>query len=40
MRRDDTTLNDSGYDAWTCVIDDEESAEVIVKALLAETDFA
>ena len=40
LRRDEATLNASGYDARICFIDHGETAEEVVKAMLAETDFA
>ncbi len=40
LRRDESILNDSGYDARICFIDHGETAEEVVKARLAETDFA
>jgi L-2-hydroxyglutarate oxidase LhgO len=40
LRRDETTLNESGYAARICFIDHGETAEEVVKATLAETDFA
>ena len=39
LRRDEATLNDSGYDARICFIDHGETAEEVVKAMLAETQF-
>lgn len=40
LRRDEAALNDSGYDARICFIDHGETAEAVVKAALAETDFS
>ena len=40
LRRDEATLNSSGYDARICFIDHGETAEEVVRAMLAETDFA
>ncbi len=40
LRRDEMILNDSGYDARICFIDHGETAEEVVKTLLAETNFA
>jgi len=40
LRRDEATLNESGYAARICFIDHGETAEEVVKATLAETDFA
>ena len=40
LRRDEAALNDSGYSAQICFIDHGETAEDVVKALLAEKDFA
>jgi hypothetical protein len=40
LRRDEATLNESGYAARICFIDHGETAEEVVKAALAETDFA
>ena len=40
LRRDETALNEKGYDARICFIDHGETAEEVVKTLLAETDFA
>ena len=40
MRRDEATLNASGYHARICFIDHGETAEDVVKAMLAATDFA
>ena len=40
LRRDEATLNASGYDARICFIDHGETAEDVVEAILAETDFA
>ena len=39
LRRDEATLNDSGYDARICFIDHGETAEEVVKAMLAEIQF-
>ena len=40
LRRDEATLNDSGYDARICFIDHGETAEQVVRAALAEADVA
>ncbi|MDJ0941277.1 MAG: hypothetical protein QNJ00_16065 [Woeseiaceae bacterium] len=40
LRRDEATLNENGYAASICFIDHGETAEEVVKATLAETDFA
>jgi len=40
LRRDEATLNDSGYDARICFVDHGETAEGVVKAMLEENDFA
>ncbi len=40
LRRDEAALKDSGYDAEICFIDHGETAEEVVKAKLAKTDFA
>lgn len=40
LRRDEATLNDSGYSARTCFIDHGETAEDTVRSALAETDYA
>ena len=40
LRRDETVLKDSGYNAEICFIDHGETAEEIVKMKLAQTDFA
>ena len=40
LRRDESTLNDGGYDARICFVDHGETAEEVVKATLAETDYA
>lgn len=40
LRRDEATLNDSGYSAEICFVDHGETAEQVVTAKLAETDFA
>ncbi len=40
LRRDEATLNDAGYDAQICFIDHGETAEAVIKATLAQTDFA
>ncbi len=40
LRRDEAALNDSGYDARICFIDHGETAEEVVTAKLAETEFA
>ncbi len=40
LRRDQATLNDSGYEARICFVDHGETAEQVVKATLAETEFA
>ena len=39
LRRDEATLNDNGYNARICFIDHGETAEDVVKATLAETEF-
>ena len=40
LRRDEAALNDSGYDAQICFVDHGETAEEVVNAKLAETEFA
>ena len=40
LRRDEETLNESGYDARICFVDHGETAQSVVKAALEETDFA
>ena len=40
LRRDEATLNESGYTARICFIDHGETAEEVVRSTLAETDFA
>ena len=40
LRRDEATLNDSGYAARICFVDHGETAERVVRTTLAETDFA
>ena len=40
LRRDEATLNESGYDASICFVDHGETAEEVVQATLADTDFA
>ena len=40
LRRDEATLNDSGYDARICFVDHGETAEDVVKTVLADADFA
>ena len=40
LRRDETALNDGGYDARICFIDHGETAEAVVTRQLEETDFA
>lgn len=39
LRRDEATLNESGYEARICFIDHGETAEDVVSAMLAETEF-
>lgn len=40
LRRDEAALKDCGYEAEVCFIDHGETAEQVVKAKLANTDFA
>ena len=40
LRRDQATLNERGYNAQICFIDHGATAEDVVKAKLAETEFA
>ncbi len=40
LRRDEAALIDSGYNAEVCFIDHGETAKEVVKAKLAETDYA
>lgn len=40
LRRDEATLTDRGYNARICFIDHGATAEEVVKAMLADTDFA
>ncbi len=40
LRRDESTLIEDGYQARICFIDHGETAEDVVKAMLAETEFA
>ncbi len=39
LRRDEATLNDSGYNAKICFVDHGETAERTVASALAQTDF-
>ena len=39
LRRDEATLNNSGYDARICFVDHGETAGGVVKAMLKEHDF-
>ena len=40
LRQDEATLTDRGYNARLCFIDHGATAEEVVKAILAGTDFA
>ena len=40
LRRDEAAFKDSGYNAELCFIDHGETAEKVVKAKLAKTNFA
>ena len=40
LRRDESALNDSGYDAQICFVDHGDTAEDVVVAKLAEGEFA
>ena len=40
LRRDEATLNERGYSAQICFVDHGETAEAVVTAKLASTDFA
>ncbi|MEM7504061.1 MAG: hypothetical protein AAF417_18615 [Pseudomonadota bacterium] len=40
LRREEAALNQNGYAASICFIDQGETAEDVVRARLAETDFA
>lgn len=39
LRRDEALLNESSYEAEICFVDHGQTAEEVVKAKLAETDF-
>lgn len=39
LRRDEASLNESGYSAHLCFVDHGETAEQVVSSMIAETDF-